>query len=88
MRYQPNHSNDAERDRPDMPEQFRQIDRDWLEIRRGGGWMSLFGLPFLAVGLFVLGIALELAQLSDALRWSGDQANPRSLQLQCQIAPG
>ena len=30
-------------------------DPDILQTRRGGGWLMIFGLPFLATGLFVIG---------------------------------
>jgi hypothetical protein len=32
---------------------FRQVGPDRLEIRDGGGWRSLFGLPLLAAGIFI-----------------------------------
>jgi hypothetical protein len=40
-------------------------ERDVLRGRSGGGWLTLIGLPFLGVGIFVLGSALGLWALTD-----------------------
>ena len=36
------------------------VDRDVLEMRSGGGALMIFGLPFLAAGIFVIGASLGL----------------------------
>ncbi len=45
---------------------FRQVAPDQLEFREGGGCLSLFGLPFLCAGVFILGIGLGLVPLANA----------------------
>ena len=37
---------------------MRSTDPDIMEIRRGGGWMILLGLPFFVGGLLVMGASL------------------------------
>ncbi len=46
---------------PRMPDKtFTHTDEDVLEQRGGGGCVSIFGIPFLLAGLFVLQIPFEL----------------------------
>lgn len=39
---------------PEPPPPFRQKDSSQLELREGGGCMSIFGLPFFLAGVFLL----------------------------------
>lgn len=48
------------------PGAFRQTGIRSIEVREGGGCLGLFGLPFLAAGLFVSGIALGLIPVENA----------------------
>lgn len=50
----------------EIPEPFRQTAPDQLEIREGGGCMSLFGLPFFAAGVFVTLIGARIVPLGNA----------------------
>lgn len=45
---------------------FRQTAPDRLEIKKGGGCIGLFGLPFLLAGIFMLLITIGLVPLSNA----------------------
>ena len=52
---------------------FRQIAPDQLEVREGGGCVSLFGLPFLAAGVFVTLIGIQVVPIDnaqDVLGWA------------------
>ena len=48
------------------PSAFRQTAPDRIEIREGGGCLSLFGIPFLAAGVFLTLTGLRVAPLSNA----------------------
>ena len=48
------------------PNHFRRLSETILEIREGGGFVSLFGLPFLAVGVFLLLGALGVVEFNNA----------------------
>jgi hypothetical protein len=50
----------------DTSASFRQTALDRLEICSGGGCLSLFGIPFLAAGIFLLLVALQILRLSNA----------------------
>jgi len=52
---------------------FVQVSPDRLEIKKGGGCLSLFGIPFFAAGIFILLISLRLIPLSNAsdMQWWG-----------------
>jgi hypothetical protein len=45
---------------------YRQIAPDVLEVREGGGCLSLFGVPFLVAGLFVALIGLRVLPVHNA----------------------
>lgn len=45
---------------------FKQIDANKLEIKDGGGCFSLFGIPFLLSGIFVLLIGIKVIPLTNA----------------------
>jgi hypothetical protein len=45
---------------------IRQITPDVLEVRRGGGCLSIFGLPFLAAGIFMLLASARVVPLDNA----------------------
>ena len=45
---------------------FVQTADHLLEMKTGGGCMSLFGLPFFGAGLFMLLITLRVIPLSNA----------------------
>jgi len=51
---------------PALPNHFRRISETTLEIKEGGGFLSLFGLPFLAAGLFMLLAAVGVVKLANA----------------------
>jgi hypothetical protein len=44
----------------------RQVAPDRVEIREGGGCLSLFGLPFLLAGLFLVLVALRIVPMGNA----------------------
>jgi hypothetical protein len=44
---------------------FKKISLDTLEIKSGGGCLSIFGLPFLGAGIFILLIALGVVPKSN-----------------------
>ena len=46
--------------------QIRQVAPDRLQIKEGGGCLSLFGLPFLLAGIFVVLIGLRIVPMSNA----------------------
>ena len=48
-----------------MADSYRQIGADRVQIREGGGWLSLFGLPFLAAGIFVCLAAAGVVRMSN-----------------------
>jgi hypothetical protein len=50
---------------------IKQISPDTLEIKSGGGCLSVFGLPFLGAGIFILLVALDVVPLSNEsnLEW-------------------
>lgn len=48
------------------PKPLRHVAPDRIEIREGGGCVSLFGLPFFAAGLFVALIGLRVIPVSNA----------------------
>jgi hypothetical protein len=52
---------------------FRQVAPDRLQIREGGGCLSLFGLPFFAAGVFLLLAASDIIPVdnADELPWFG-----------------
>ncbi len=52
---------------------FVQVSPDRLEIKKGGGCLSLFGIPFFAAGIFILLISLHLIPISNAneIQWWG-----------------
>lgn len=50
----------------DVPKSFRKVGLHRVEIREGGGCISLFGLPFLAAGLFMLGIGFGVIAMENA----------------------
>lgn len=45
---------------------FRQVSPHRLELKRGGGCLSLFGLPFMAAGIFQLLAAVRIIPMSNA----------------------
>ncbi|NJL60242.1 MAG: hypothetical protein HC887_12035 [Desulfobacteraceae bacterium] len=45
---------------------IRQIDTQRMEIREGGGCLSLFGLPFFAAGIFMLLASLKIIPFQNA----------------------
>ncbi|MDZ4121582.1 MAG: hypothetical protein U1C33_04135, partial [Candidatus Cloacimonadaceae bacterium] len=45
---------------------YNQVSRDRLELCRGGGCISIFGIPFFLAGLFTLGIGLRIIPVSNA----------------------
>jgi hypothetical protein len=45
---------------------FRQVAPDQLQVREGGGCLSLFGLPFLAAGIFVTLIGARILPVQNA----------------------
>jgi hypothetical protein len=47
------------------PRPFRQPAPDRVEIREGGGCLSIFGLPFLAAGVFTALIGLQIIPVSN-----------------------
>jgi len=47
------------------PTDFRQVAPDRLQIREGGGCVSLFGLPFFAAGVFVTLIGLRVVPVTN-----------------------
>ena len=44
----------------------RQVAPDRLEIKEGGGCLTLFGVPFLAAGIFVTLIVARIVPLKNA----------------------
>lgn len=48
------------------PYAFRQVSPDLLEIKKGGGCLAIFGLPFFLAGIFMLLIATGLLPVSNA----------------------
>jgi len=52
---------------------FERISADCLEIREGGGCLTLFGLPFFAAGIFLTLTGLDLVSLENAqsMDWWG-----------------
>ncbi|HOH46366.1 MAG TPA: hypothetical protein PLX59_00880 [Candidatus Cloacimonadota bacterium] len=48
------------------PQLFKQTAPDRLEIKKGGGCLILFGLPFFLAGIFMLSIATGLMPVSNA----------------------
>ncbi|MEF3694487.1 MAG: hypothetical protein V3576_03975 [Candidatus Cloacimonadota bacterium] len=53
------------------PYAFRQVSPDLLEIKKGGGCIAFFGLPFFLAGIFMLLIATGLLPVSiaDEVPW-------------------
>jgi hypothetical protein len=51
--------------RPKPPRPFRQTAPDRIEIREGGGCLSIFGIPFLAGGVFVALIGTQVIPVSN-----------------------
>ena len=49
-----------------LPDRFRSLTETILEIREGGGLLSLFGLLFLAAGVFMLLVGLGIVELANA----------------------
>ena len=47
-------------------EAFRQVGPDQLQVREGGGCLSLFGLPFFLAGIFVTLIGIRVVPVSNA----------------------
>ena len=47
---------------------FHQVAPDQLQVREGGGCLSLFGLPFLAAGIFLTLIGVRIVPLQNAAR--------------------
>jgi len=47
-------------------EKLREVAPDQLEIRSGGGFMSVFGLPFLAAGIFLTLVGFEVIRPTNA----------------------
>ncbi|PKN70001.1 MAG: hypothetical protein CVU43_18295 [Chloroflexi bacterium HGW-Chloroflexi-5] len=45
---------------------FQRLSDTQLEIREGGGCLSIFGLPFFAAGIFMLLVAAELLPIQNA----------------------
>jgi len=54
-----------ERFREDPPQPFKRRSADILEIKQGGGCLSLFGLPFLAGGIFLMSAGLGIVRFSN-----------------------
>jgi hypothetical protein len=48
------------------PGPFRLVAPDRLQIKEGGGCLSLFGLPFLLAGIFVVLIGVRIVPMSNA----------------------
>jgi hypothetical protein len=48
---------------------FRQVGPDRVEIRDGGGWRSLFGLPLLAAGVFIALAGAGVVPLQNPPPW-------------------
>ncbi len=48
-----------------MPPRFELVAPDRLQIREGGGCLSLFGLPFFGAGVFLLLVATGLVPMQD-----------------------
>jgi hypothetical protein len=48
------------------PPIVRQVAPDRLEVKEGGGCLALFGVPFLAAGIFVTLIAARIVRLKNA----------------------
>ena len=49
-----------------MASSIRQVTPDRLQIREGGGVISVFGLPFFAAGLFLLATVLRIVPVGNA----------------------
>jgi len=47
---------------------YRQVAPDQFQVREGGGCLSLFGLPFLAAGIFLTLIGVRIVPLQNAAR--------------------
>lgn len=50
----------------ELPDRFQRISETILEIKEGGGFLSLFGLPFFAAGVFLLLGALGVIKFNNA----------------------
>ncbi|HEY6506899.1 MAG TPA: hypothetical protein VIY56_02745, partial [Vicinamibacterales bacterium] len=48
-----------------MPPRFELVAPDRLQIREGGGCLSLFGLPFFGAGVFLLLVSVGLVPMQD-----------------------
>lgn len=51
--------------RPTPPRPFKQPTPDRIEIRQGGGCLSIFGVPFLAAGVFMALIGARIIPISN-----------------------
>ena len=51
--------------RPTPPRPFKQPTPDRVEIRQGGGCLSIFGVPFLAAGVFMALIGARIIPISN-----------------------
>lgn len=53
------------------PKPFKRIGPDLLQVKEGGGFLSFFGLPFLAGGIFMTLAALKIIPFSNANQLQG-----------------
>ena len=52
-------------DNRDVARRFRHLAPERLQIRQGGGWLALFGLPFFLAGIFMMLVVIGVVPISN-----------------------